>query len=416
VAQPQYDACVVGAGIIGLTIAFRLVEAGKSVLIVDRKGMAAGTSGGNAGALAFADIEPLASPGIMLKAPRWLFDPLGPLSLPFGYVPTILPWLVRFFRASMPDRVSQSTAAQTALMDLSKSETESLFSAAGVEELLRRDGALYLYEGERAWTSSLPMWAAREQHGIVFAHVTGAELADLQPGLGPSFTHATFVPQWLTVSDPYDVTTGIGQAALERGAYLRIGDVTNIEQDEDGVTLALGDGTDVTANEAIIASGAWSHRLSSKLGDRIPLETERGYNTTFPRSAFDLKRQLVIPGDGFVITPLDDGLRIGGAVELAGLERAPDFRRSEIMVKKTKRILPGLKSENGKQWMGFRPSLPDSLPVIGRSPKANRVIYAFGHGHLGLTQSAATARLVSELVLGTAPAIDLNPYRPQRFS
>lgn len=415
-AQPQYDACIVGAGIIGLSIAFRLVEAGKTVLIIDRKGMAAETSGGNAGALAFADIEPLASPGIIFKAPRWLFDPLGPLSLPMGYVPTILPWLIRFFRASMPDRVAESTRAQTALMDLARAETESLFAAAGVDGLLRRDGALYVYEGERAWQSSLPMWDARRRHGIDFEHVTGARLDELQPGLGKAFTNASFVPQWLTVSDPFDLTNGIGQAAIERGAYLRIAEVRGIDQDEDGVTLFLADGEQASAHKVIIASGAWSHRLAEKLGDKIPLETERGYNTTFPKSAFDLKRQLVIPGDGFVITPLDTGLRIGGAVELAGLDRAPDFRRSEIMVKKTKRILPGLRTENGRQWMGFRPSLPDSLPVIGRSPKADRVIYAFGHGHLGLTQSAATARLVRDLVLGSAPAIDLNPYRPQRFS
>ncbi|WP_196259803.1 FAD-dependent oxidoreductase [Pelagibacterium limicola] len=414
--QPQYDVCVVGAGIIGLSIAFRLTEAGRTVLIVDRKGMAAETSAGNAGALAFADIEPLASPGIMLKAPRWLFDPLGPLSLPPSYVPQILPWLIRFFRASLPDRIAESTRAQTALMDLARAETESLFLAAGVAPLLRREGALYLYEGERAWKASLPMWEARQAHGIEFAHVAGEQLAELQPGLGASFTHATFVPQWLTVSDPLDITTGIGQAAIERGAYLRIAEVSGIEQDDEGVRLALADGTEVTAFEAVIASGAWSHRLAQRLGDTIPLETERGYNTTFPKDAFDLKRQLVIPGDGFVITPLDTGLRIGGAVELAGLERAPDFRRAEIMVEKTRRILPGLKTTDGKQWMGFRPSLPDSLPVIGRSPRANRVVYAFGHGHLGLTQSAATARVVRDLILGDAPAIDLNPYRSQRFS
>ncbi|WP_374631375.1 NAD(P)/FAD-dependent oxidoreductase [Pannonibacter indicus] len=416
VRHSQYDVCIAGAGIIGLSIAFRLAEAGKRVLILDRKGMAAEASAGNAGALAFADIEPLASPGIILKAPKWLFDPLGPLSLPLGYLPRILPWLLRFFRASMPDRVAGSTRAQTALMDLARVETESLFEAAGVAGLLRRDGALFLYEGERAWKASLAMWETRGAHGIEFEHVTGSRLAALQPGLGPTVTHATFVPQWLTVSDPLDVTTCIGKAAIDRGAVFQTAEVTDIEQDEYGVVLMLSDGTAVRSGEAVIASGAWSHRLAATLGDSIPLETERGYNTTLPAGAFDLKRQLVIPEEGFVLTRLDTGVRIGGAVELGGLERAPDFRRSEIMVEKARRIVPGLKTDNGRQWMGFRPSLPDSLPVIGRSPRAHRVIYAFGHGHLGLTQSAATARLVRDLVLGAAPAIDLSPYRPQRFS
>ncbi|WP_116652230.1 NAD(P)/FAD-dependent oxidoreductase [Pelagibacterium sediminicola] len=415
-AHPQYDVCIIGAGIIGLSTAFRLTEAGKTVLVIDRKGMAAEASAGNAGALAFADIEPLASPGIMLKAPRWLFDPLGPLSLPIGYIPTILPWMLKFFRSSLPDRFEQGAAAQTALMDLSRTETETLFAAAGVDGLLRRDGALSLYEGEKAWLASLPMWEARERHGIGFEHVTGSRLAELQPGLGATVTHGTFVPHWLTVSDPLDITTAIGQAAIERGAYFRVAEVCDIGEGEDSVVLSLADGSQVKAHEVVVASGAWSHRLAEKLGDRIPLETERGYNTTFPKDAFDLRRQLVIPGDGFVITPLDTGLRIGGAVELAGLERAPDFRRSEIMVEKTKRILPGLKTDTGKQWMGFRPSMPDSLPVIGRSPNAPRIIHAFGHGHLGLTQAAATALLVRDLVLDRPLPIDLSPYRPQRFS
>lgn len=414
-AQIRHDVIVIGAGIIGLSIAFRLAEAGKSVLIIDRKGMAEETSRGNAGALAFADVEPLASPGIMLKAPKWLFDPLGPLSLPASYAPKILPWMLRFFRASLPDRHEASTKAQATLMELAKAETEPLFAAAGISNLLRHDGAIYLYEGEQALNGSKGLWDLRARHGVPFETISGARLAELQPGLGNSFTHGVFVPQWMTVSDPYEVTTSIGKAALARGATLEIGDVAHVAQTDTGVTLTLQDGTSRQAEQLVIAGGAWSHKLTSQLGGRIPLETERGYNTTLPPGAFDLKRQLVVAGDGFVITPLSIGIRVGGAVELAGLDRAPDFRRSEIMLKKAERVLPGLKTEGGKQWMGFRPSIPDSLPVIGRAPKANRVIYAFGHGHLGLTQSAATARLVSDMALNQMSLIDMAPYRPERF-
>lgn len=414
-AQHGHDCIVIGAGIVGLSIAFRLIEAGKSVLIIDRKGMAEETSRGNAGALAFADIEPMASPGIIWQAPKWLFDPLGPLSLPPAYAPKIAPWLLRFFRASLPGNHAAGTKAQTALMELSKAETEPLFEAAGISELIRHDGALTLYEGQRQFNAAASLWHARETHGIAFEHVTGKRLAELQPGLAPSITHATFVPGWKTVSDPYAVTVSIGKAALERGAYMQIAEVTGIEQGADGVTLKLDDGNTLSARHAIIAAGAWSHMLARQLGDTIPLETERGYNTTLPLGAFDLKRQLVLATHGFVITPLDIGIRVGGAVELAGLERAPDFRRSRIMLDKAARLLPGLKTEGGAQWMGFRPSLPDSLPVIGRASNATGVLYAFGHGHLGLTQAAATARLIADLATGHTPAIDLNPYRPQRF-
>lgn len=414
-AHPHYDHCVIGAGIIGLAAAFRLAQTGQSVLIIDRKGMGEEASRGNAGALAFADIEPLASPGIMFKAPRWFFDPLGPLSLPLSYAPTIAPWLLRFFRASMPDRVAASTRAQTALMDLAKAETEGLFSDVGIGGLIRHDGALTLYEGEAALKAAKSVWDNRARHGIDFEVVSGARLAELQPGLASSVTHGVFVPGWQTVSDPYDVTTSIGRAALELGARLELGEVADLAETESGVSIQMIGGTHYSATNVVIAAGAWSHCLARGLGDKIPLETERGYNTTFPKTAFDIRRQLVLPAHGFVVTPLDNGVRVGGAVELAGLDRPPDFRRSEIMVEKAKRFLPGLVIEGGRQWMGFRPSTPDSLPVIGRAPKARKVTYAFGHGHLGLTQSAATARIVADLALGRPAPIDITPFSPERF-
>ena len=166
----------------------------------------------------------------------------------------------------------------------------------------------------------------------------------------------------------------------------------------------------------MIAAGAWSHRLTNTLGENIPLETERGYNTTLPVSAFDLKRQLTFGAHGFVVTPLACGVRVGGAVEFAGLDASPNYARAANLLAKAKRFMPELRTEGGTEWMGFRPSLPDSLPAIGHAAADERVIYAFGHGHLGLTQSAATARLVADLMSGRRPPIDLAPFSPQRFA
>ncbi|MEZ5885628.1 MAG: FAD-dependent oxidoreductase [Paracoccaceae bacterium] len=411
----MFDVIVIGGGIIGLTAAFRLSEAGRKVLILDRKGMAEETSRGNAGAFAFADVEPLASPGVIWKAPFWLMDPLGPLSMPLGHAPKMLPWMWRFWRASRPARHEASTAAQARLMELAKAETDDLFGATGLAHHLRRDGAIYLYEGERALKASRGLWDLRARHGVEFETVTGARLAELQPGLHPKYTHGVFIPAWMTLSDPYEVACAIGRAALARGAAFERGEVADLSPNGQGVSLKLTDGRRMTAPKVILACGAWSHHLAAKLGDKVPLETERGYNTTLPPGAFDLKRQLVLPQDGYVVTPLSTGIRVGGAVELAGLTRPPDFRRAEILLKKAEGVMPGLKTEGGTQWMGFRPSLPDTLPIIGRAPRAANVVYAFGHGHLGLTQAAATARLLTDLVLGRTPAIDLTPYRPERF-
>lgn len=411
----MFDAIVIGGGIIGLTAAYRLSEAGQRVLILDRKGMAEETSRGNAGAFAFADVEPLASPGVIWKAPFWLMDPLGPLSMPLSYAPKMLPWLWRFWQASRPARHEAATGAQARLMELSKVETEALFTATGLSPHLRRDGAIYLYEGAGALKAAQGLWDLRARHGVAFEAVSGARLEELQPGLNPKYTHGVFIPGWMTLSDPYEVACAIGQAAVARGAAFQKGDVVDISPNGQGVALRLADGRRMSAPKVVLACGAWSHRLAATLGDRLPLETERGYNTTLAPGAFDLRRQLVLPQDGYVVTPLSTGIRVGGAVELAGLTRAPDFRRSDILLRKAEDVMPGLKTTGGVQWMGFRPSLPDSLPVIGRAPKAANVFYAFGHGHLGLTQSAATARLVTDLVLGRAPAIDLTPMRAERF-
>ena len=165
----------------------------------------------------------------------------------------------------------------------------------------------------------------------------------------------------------------------------------------------------------MVAAGAWSHRLAAGLGDAIPLETERGYNTTLPADAFDVRRQLVFSAHGFVVTPLSTGLRIGGAVEFAGLDRPPNYARARAMLEKTKRFLPGLNAEGGREWMGYRPSLPDSLPVISRARAHRDIVYAFGHGHLGLTQAAATGRIVADLIADRPPPVDILPFASTRF-
>lgn len=406
---------IVGAGIVGLATAFQLLAEGHRVRLVERGGVAEGASYGNAGALAFSDILPLASPGMLRKAPKWLLDPLGPLSIPPRYLPQITPWLIRFWRASLPDRYQASIAAQGNLMRFAATATQALVTQAGLAEHLRSDGNLQLYESEGELAASLPGWEARAREGIAFEHVRGEALAALQPGLSPRFTVGTFTPHWQTVSDPYHYALALFRMVMARGAGLVHGEVASLTADARGVQLRLADGKVLSAGRVVIAGGAWSRPLAKSLGDSIPLETERGYNTTLPPGAFDLRRQLTFGGHGFVVTPLSTGIRVGGAVELGGLKAPPNFKRSDAMLTKAARFLPGLRTEGGRQWMGFRPSLPDSLPVIGPATASARVLYAFGHGHLGLTQSAATGRLIADLVAGRRPSIPLEPFRPDRF-
>ncbi|OGB33495.1 MAG: amino acid dehydrogenase [Burkholderiales bacterium RIFCSPLOWO2_02_FULL_66_35] len=409
------DVAVVGAGIIGLSVAMHLVAQGRSVLLIDRKGIAQETSAQNAGALAFSDILPLASPRILRQAPRWLLDPLGPLAIRPGYALQMLPWLLRFGLASRPSAYRASLQAQTQLMRLAAPAFHAMLARAKASHMIRQDGSLQVYESDAEFRSSLPGWQLRAEAGIAFEHVKGEGLRALQPGLASSIISGTFVPHWETVSDPFEVASALGRHVMQAGANWQQAEVRSIAVREDGVELQLAQGDTVRAKQAVIATGAWSRHLAAQLGDAVPLETERGYNTTLPPGAFDLQRQIIFGAHGFVVTPLSTGIRVGGAVELGGLKLPPNFKRSAHMLQKASHLLPGLRTEGGTQWMGYRPSLPDSLPVIGHAKASRQVVYAFGHGHLGLTQSAATGQLVAELLAGQTPSIPLEPFRPDRF-
>ena len=400
---------VIGAGVVGLSVALAAQARGLDVTVIDREGPAAGASTGNAGAFAFTDILPLASPRIMRQAPKWLLDPLGPLSVPPAYALKIAPWMWRFWRACSPARVAASTAAQTALMDLSRAELEPFLAATGTLPMLRREGNLQVYESQAEFDAALPGWQARTDHGIEFRHMTPDQMAEVQPGLAPRFTHGTFTPGWYSIADPRDYTLALADRFRANGGTITITEATGLAPD--GVLTAQGK----LPGRVVLAAGAFSHRLARTLGVRIPLETERGYNTTLPLDAFELRTQITFGGHGFVVTRLNSGIRVGGAVELGGLDLPPNYRRADAMLRKAATFLPGLRTTGGTQWMGFRPSLPDSLPAIGPLPGHPGVICAFGHGHLGLTQSPATARLVADLLAGAPVPIDLTPFDPARF-
>ncbi|MFT3972473.1 MAG: FAD-dependent oxidoreductase [Amaricoccus sp.] len=407
------DVIVIGAGVVGLSAALALQARGLTVTVLDREGPAAGASAGNAGAFAFTDILPLASPGLLRKAPGWLLDPLGPLSIPPRYALKVAPWMLRLARACAPERVAASAAAQTALMDLSKAELIPFLAATGTGPMLRKEGNLQVYEGEAEFAASLPGWQARADHGIAFRHLTAAEMAGVQPGLAPRFTHGTFTPGWYSIADPRLYTLALADRFRAQGGTLERAEATALLPVEGGVEVAAGETR--RAGRVVLAAGAFSHRLAHTLGERIPLEAERGYNTTLPADALDLRTQVTFGGHGFVVTRLSTGIRVGGAVELGGVDLPANFARADAMLRKAAAFLPSLRTTGGEQWMGFRPSLPDTLPAIGPARATPRVTYAFGHGHLGLTQSAGTARLVADLVTGAAPAIDLAPFSPQRF-
>ncbi|MCP4206215.1 MAG: FAD-dependent oxidoreductase [Shimia sp.] len=409
------DIIVIGAGIIGISTALELQRRGHQVRVLDRAGIATEASSGNAGAFAFTDIEPLATPGIMRKAPKWLLDPLGPLSIPPAHALKITPWMLRFWRASWKDRYTVAVAAQTQLMSHSRAALERQITATNGEDMMQREGQLQLYEGENEFRDSLPGWELRLAHGIDFQMLESPDaIAEIQPGLDPRFTHAVFTSDWMNTVDPQAWTQHLAKTFLDLGGHIETTSIHALQHHDSAAEVQTSSGR-ITARKVIVAAGAWSHHLASTLGDKIPLETERGYNTSLPAGAFSLRTHLTFGGHGFVVTKINGGVRVGGAVELGGLKLKPNYKRADILLQKASKFMPALNSTGGKKWMGFRPSLPDSLPVIGHSARSNNILYAFGHGHLGLTQSAGTAELIADLVDNATPAIPITAYAATRF-
>jgi D-amino-acid dehydrogenase len=337
------------------------------------------------------------------------------LSVPPAYALKIAPWLFHFWRASARPTFARGIAAQTDMMRLAAAEMERIRETPELSGFFDMTGTLDLYDSEASFNAAAADWLEKEKAGFQFTSVERADIERLQPGLAPQFRHAMYSPAGIQVNDPKGLTRAVADRLVARGGTLRKGEVQDIAPLADGALITLVDGATITARTVIVAGGAWSKALAARLGDPLPLETERGYNTTLPAQAFALQRQLYFNDHAFVVTPLAEGIRVGGAVELGGLDLPPDYRRSKALLAKASRFLPELKTEGGREWMGFRPSMPDCLPVIGRSSASPAVLYAFGHGHLGLTQSAATGRLIGELAAGRPTSLSLDSFRPGRF-
>lgn len=409
------EVTIIGAGIIGLATAAALLERGHAVTVIDRDEPGSGTSRGNAAGIAWTDVAPLASPGIWRKAPGWLLDPLGPLAIRPSYALSILPWMLRFVQASRPAAWRRSIGAIAALNAAALPAWERLWRESGTLHRVKREGCIDVFDKPAEIARAQAGWQLQRDHGIEVRELSGPELRDMEPDLGPTVAGGAFLPGWVQVDDPHGMCLDLAAHVRARGGTIERGEVAAITRCSQGVVLRMREGPVRRAPHVVLACGAWSRRLAAGIGEDVPLDTERGYNITVPDPGVSFRRFIMLAGYGFVLSPLAKGLRIGGAVEFGGLEAAPDWRRVDALVARAGKVVPKLKAETGERWMGFRPSLPDSLPVISQSRRVPGLIHAFGHAHHGLTQAAVTGELVAALVAGEQPAIDLAPYAVDRF-
>ncbi len=406
---------IVGAGIVGIVTASYLQRDGHAVTVVDRAGPGEGCSMGHAGAISPGSCVPLAMPGMLPRIPGWLLDPLGPLVIRWRHVPRVLPWLIRFLRAGSPDRVEEISRALRELLAPSFEAYAPLLESARAEHLIRRTGYLCVYESERAFAKDAAAWDLRRRRGVSFREMDARAIQAMEPALTPIHERAVFLPDPGFCVDPLGLVQALARRFRHAGGRILERDVVGLDLGAGGPKRLRTNAGDLEVEVLVVAAGAWSGRLARWLGSPVPLESHRGYNVTIANPGTMPRVPVLSMDHKFMATPMTAGLRFAGTVELAGLTAPPDYRRADALLRLGRRMFRGIDGHEVTRWMGHRPALPDTLPVIGPSPRYPSVFYAFGHGHTGLTGAAMTGRLIADLISRRPPAIDPAPFRIERF-
>ena len=406
---------VIGAGIIGTTLAHALQKRGRDVVLIERDQPGMGASYGNMASIAVTEFMPASRPSVWRQIPGWMLDPEGPVRVRPAYMPKLVPWFLRFIAASRPSRLRELEAQGAALCQRVFDDLLPLLKETGLEGELSEEGCLSLYTDEAEFRADREHIEILERFGFPHEVIGRQAIKALEPELSDRIGMAVLFPQNRSMRNPYQLVVKLAERFREQGGRIVPGEAVGFERGERIQAVRLKDGRRVAADEVVIAAGVYSAKLAKLLGEPIPLETERGYHTQIMKPGIAMKHSIIWPARAFMVTPTAGGIRVGGTVEMAGIDAAPDYRRSKITVKRAKEALPNLLCEDFTEWMGHRPAFPDTVPVMSASAKTKGLYYATGHGHLGLTYAATNARLMADLITGVKPPIDMKPYRVDRF-
>ncbi|MCK8786392.1 FAD-dependent oxidoreductase [Roseomonas sp. NAR14] len=415
------DTVVIGAGIVGLCVAWYLLREGgardgATVTVLDPAAPGSGTSSGNAGAISQGSVAPLAMPGVLKQVPRMLLDPAGALRVPPAYWPRALPWLARFVSAARPERVAAIAEALSRLLAHAPERHREIAAAEGASHLLEDNGQLYAYRDESQLTKDMTGWELRRRHGQHWQRLDSAELHELEPAVSPDYAIGILVPEQGLCVNPWRHAQMVADGVQRAGGVFLRRRATAIATEGGRVVGVETDAGRVPAARVVIAAGAWSAPLLRPLGYRVPLESQRGYHVDLHAPGIRPRRPVVAADRKVFVSPMDFGVRVAGTVEFGGLQRPADPQRAALLLRDLAALFPGMRTEPaGEPWMGHRPCLPDSLPVLGPVARWPGLWTAFGHGHLGLTGSAPTGALLAQAMLGRRPNFDFSPFAPERF-
>ena len=413
---PPKSAIVIGAGIAGVSTALYLQRDGHAVTLLDPEPPGSMTSFGNAGLIATYATIPTATPDILMRVPKMLMDPAGPLSLRWSYLPQLTPWLLSLVRNSAPDRIRRNASVKSILLNRAWEDFRPLIDQTGTEDLVYAGGMLRVFRTD----SAFEQMKARE---IDLMDLTGRsyellntdEIRQMEPMLEPLFPHAIFSTDSRNIRNPGRLTEVFAQDFTARGGTLKPESVTGLSGTSEGKWRVTTDGGEATADIVVVAAGAWSRRIAKMVGVKLLLDTERGYHVMLPSVEPGLNRSVHFGEEGLMMSPMETGYRVSTGVELAGIDAPPDYRRIRRAIGQVSGYVKGLQTEEQSIWMGRRPSTPDTVPILGGVPGRDGLYFATGGAHIGMTLGPTFGRIIADLVAGRDSGVDLTPYRPNRW-
>jgi D-amino-acid dehydrogenase len=396
---------VIGAGVVGTSIALALRKRGAEVTLLDRDEPGSGCSYGNSGAISPGSVAPVAMPGIVRSLPGMLADAESPLFVRLAYFPQALPWLLRFLASATPEKVEATAKKLAALHAGAVDAHEAMTRELGVPELFLRGGHLHLYPDDAALAKDAGGWRLRAAHGFQVERLDRGGIEALEPNLAARYRIGMFLADHATILNPLRYVQAMARAFTAAGGRLLRSEVKGLRRSgSEWLLQASGEAQGAAFDDVVVAGGAWSRALLDPLGVRLALETQRGYHAQFAGASGLISRTVVLADRKIFMAPMEEGLRVGGTVEIGGLRAPPDERRAAVLARIARANVNGLGDAPVQTWMGHRPCMPDSVPVIGAAPGQPHLWLAVGHGHLGLTDSLVTARRIADGVLGTRDA------------
>ncbi len=409
---------VIGSGIQGICIGLQLIKKGIPVTVFDRHDPLSSefkaASYGNAGHFSPYAVLQFNRPDVLYDVPKMLISSYGPLALKWNYVPKLIPWFINYLKNFNEKSMLHTAKYMHQILSLSNDAYEEIFKEINTTNLIDKKGIIYVWTNKNLKSRELEI-KIRNDLGIEQKLLTQKEILELEPNLNPVFDAGVIYEKAMHARDPHGILKEIFKLFLSKGGKFIQENITSLKSNSEDETTISSESHHYTFEKSIIASGAFSKNFTDQLGENIPLDTERGYHVHFKKMDHLISRPVIFLDRGFGMTPMNQGLRAVGTVELGGLKNPPSKKRIDYVIKCAKELLPQLK-EHEDEWLGFRPTLPDFLPILGPSLKNKNIIYAFGHHHLGWTLGAITGKIVSGIAAGEKTNLDLAPYSSSRFN